>query len=130
MEVYKSDSKRPIVTTTSEGYPDLEAGHRSLEVNGGDVSLLPSKCSKISKVCTKDPAWPSLAERKQEKRQMRRNKASCQWWGRLSNNQRAWGKALIFLMLAGLIVGLSVGITKAVGGGVFSGDSTNKPIGS
>ncbi len=127
MDAYKFESKTGIV---SHSDVDLERGHRSLDVNGGEVTLLASKCSKISKMGTKDTAWPSREDRKREILQMKRNRACCVWWADLGNKKRNWAKSIIFLLVVGLIVGLAVGITKAVGGGVFAGGNTNKPIGN
>jgi hypothetical protein len=123
MEVYKSESKTGIIANLDV---DLEAGHRSFDANGGGISLLPSK---IGKVCTKDPAWPSREDQKKEMLQMKRNRACCGWWAGLTTKKRNWAKTIIFFLVCGLLVGIAVSITRAVGGGVFSGDNTNKPIG-
>ncbi len=49
---------------------------------------------------------------------------------RMSKKQKFWVKVLIAIVIIGAITGLGVGITKAVGGGVFRTTSNSSaPIG-
>ena len=49
---------------------------------------------------------------------------------RMSKRQKFWVKILIAVIVVGAITGLGIGITKAVGGGVFRTDSNSSaPIG-
>lgn len=50
---------------------------------------------------------------------------------RMSKKQKFWSKILIAIIIVGAITGLGVGITKAVGGGVFRTSSdSSAPIGN
>jgi len=54
----------------------------------------------------------------------------CAWLTRLPPKQRFLAKVLIFLAITGAIVGLAVGITLRVHGGIYkSNNSTSTPIG-
>lgn len=50
---------------------------------------------------------------------------------RMSKKQKFWVKVLIAVVIVGAITGLGVGITKAVGGGVFrTSNNSSAPIGN
>lgn len=49
----------------------------------------------------------------------------------MSKKQKFWVKVLIAIVIIGAITGLGVGITKAVGGGVFrTSSNSSAPIGN
>ncbi|KAJ4380034.1 hypothetical protein N0V86_004341 [Didymella sp. IMI 355093] len=76
------------------------------------------------KECT---MWPSrqavLDKRKDHKR-----KKGCNLFQGLTSKQRLWIKVIIALLVIGAAVGLGVGISRAVGGGVWAGDGKSKEI--
>ena len=50
-------------------------------------------------------------------------------WGKLNKKQKLWAKILVGLIIIGAAVGIGVGISKAVGGGVWKGINSQVPIG-
>lgn len=73
--------------------------------------------------------WPT---KKAQKAKAKQQKCAKSW-----NPMAAWGKkqkmiasAVIALCIIGLAVGLGVGVSKAVGGGVNTMHGTTKPIGT
>lgn len=75
-----------------------------------------------------DKVWPCSKAR--EKTLLARQRAKgCSPFSRLSKKQKFWVQVLIALIVIGAITGLGVGISKAVGGGVFkSSSNSNAPI--
>lgn len=75
-----------------------------------------------------DKVWP--CSKTKEKTLLARQRAKgCSPFSRLSKKQKFWVQMLIALIVIGAITGLAVGISKAVGGGVFkSSSNSNAPI--
>ncbi|KZM23150.1 hypothetical protein ST47_g5734 [Ascochyta rabiei] len=104
---------------------DLEAG---LPLSAATTQQLPkvSVDGRVKEVkeCT---MWPSrqavLDKRKDHKR-----KKGCNLFQSLTSKQRLWVKIIIALLVVGAAVGLGVGISRAVGGGVWAGDGKSKEI--
>lgn len=69
------------------------------------------------KECT---VWPSQQTLKEKARSEKRRRGRMPWRN-LNKRQMLYLKLAVILVLIGLVVGLGVGITKAVGGGVWSG---------
>ena len=81
---------------------------------------------------TDDAVWPSSNVRKQHEL-MVKSKGHNLYnpFQRMSKRQKVWVKVLIAILVIGAITGLGVGITKAVGGGVFrTSSNTSAPIGN
>lgn len=78
------------------------------------------------KECTVWPSKETLKEKAKTEKARRREAAGGCWapvarsWGRMDKRQRLWFKILVALLIAGMAVGLGVGISRAVGGGVWS----------
>lgn len=80
-----------------------------------------------NKECT---VWPGQHALKMKKKAMRKNKG-CACWGGLSKRARVWIKIGVAVLVVGTAVGVGLGVSKAVGGGVWKGeDNTNAPISS
>ena len=77
------------------------------------------------KECT---AWPTKQTLREKAKQDKYKDRSCRWWGDLSRKQKMWIKILIGLTIVALAVGLSVGISRAVGGGVWTGTGESHTI--
>ncbi|KAK8255276.1 hypothetical protein HDK77DRAFT_28252 [Phyllosticta capitalensis] len=77
------------------------------------------------KECT---VWPSKQTLQEKAKVAKAQRSSCQWWGNLSKKHRLWLKILFALTIVALAVGLSVGISRAVGGGVWSSTGQSRTI--
>ncbi|RYN24738.1 hypothetical protein AA0115_g7948 [Alternaria tenuissima] len=86
----------------------------------------PSKHSVDGRVkeCT---MWPTR-QAVLDKRKSYQRKRGCAFFRNLTNKQRMWAKIIIALLVIGAAVGLGVGISRAVGGGVWAGDGRSKEI--
>ena len=66
-----------------------------------------------------------------EKQLARKKRRRCDPLGRLSRKQKMVVQAIVVLLLVAAVTGLGVGISKAVGGGVFkNNNNSNAPIGN
>lgn len=81
---------------------------------------------------TDDAVWPSSKVRGQHEAMVKsKEHNSCSPLRRMSKHQKFWIKVLVAIVIVGAITGLGVGITKAVGGGVFrTSDNSSAPIGN
>lgn len=104
---------------------DLEAG---VPLSAATTQQLPkvSVDGRVREVkeCT---MWPSR-QAVLEKRKDHKRKKGCTPFQGLSSKQRLWIKIIIALLVIGAAVGLGVGISRAVGGGVWAGDGKSKEI--
>lgn len=77
--------------------------------------------------------WPSAHEIKMRKKAMRRENSTCMlfgWMASLGRPARITIKVAMALGLLAAAVGIAIGISKAVGGGVWrSKENTNAPLG-
>ncbi|KAF2441348.1 hypothetical protein P171DRAFT_95553 [Karstenula rhodostoma CBS 690.94] len=76
------------------------------------------------KECT---MWPSR-QAIMEKKKLSQRAKGCSFFHRLSNKQRLWAKIVIALFLVAAAAGTGVGISKAVGGGVWKKPGEHGPI--
>jgi hypothetical protein len=113
-------SKTHLEITTSER--DLEAG---VPLSAATTQQLP-KVSVDGRVkeCT---MWPSRQAVLEQRKDHKRNKG-CNLFQGLTSKQRLWAKIIIALLVVGAAVGLGVGISRAVGGGVWAGEGKSKEI--
>lgn len=76
--------------------------------------------------------WPGQREMKLKKKAMRRAKGKymlCGCMAKLDKKTRMWVKVLIALIVVGAAVGVGLGISRAVGGGVWKNKhSSNSAI--
>lgn len=104
---------------------DLESGSRITQ-----TEILPESPAHHHK--EDDKVWPCAEQlrKKQEEARLRKSRG-CSPFRRLSKRQKIVVHIIIALFLIGAITGLGVGISKAVGGGVFrTTNNTNAPIGN
>ena len=102
---------------------DLENGSRVTTYTQPEP---PQRCP------TNDAVWPSSNARKQHELMVKsKGHNSYNPFLRMSKRQKFWAKVLTAILVIGAITGLGVGITKAVGGGVFrTSSNTSAPIGN
>jgi hypothetical protein len=109
----KSESKQNI----NSGFDtDIEAlAHQKTEAGCSKTGLvlMKSKCQSSSN------AWPNRTEQKRMMKAKKRDNACCSCWAGMSRRNRNIIRACILLLLIGLIIGLCLGVTRAVHGGVF-----------
>lgn len=75
--------------------------------------------------------WPCKKQLREKQLARRQKGRRCDPFGRLSKKQKVVVQTLIVLLLIGAITGLGIGISKAVGGGVFrTNNNSNAPIGN
>ncbi|KAF2684814.1 hypothetical protein K458DRAFT_27251 [Lentithecium fluviatile CBS 122367] len=104
---------------------DLEAG----STPGLPLSAATTQQPKVSvdgrvKECTMWPSRQTITER----RKMSKRAKGCKLFGGLTSKQRLWAKIVIALFVIAAAVGLGIGISKAVGGGIWKGDRQSGPI--
>ncbi|KAF2016033.1 hypothetical protein BU24DRAFT_190580 [Aaosphaeria arxii CBS 175.79] len=107
---------------------DINVAERDLE-SGVPLSAATTQQPKVSvdgrvKECT---MWPSR-QAMMEKKKMSRRARGCNLFRNLNSKQRLWAKIVIALFVIAAAVGLGVGISRAVGGGVWSSPGQSKPI--
>ncbi|CAA9962199.1 hypothetical protein PTMSG1_05576 [Pyrenophora teres f. maculata] len=76
------------------------------------------------KECT---MWPTR-QAVLDKRKSYKRKRGCAFFRNLTSKQRLWAKIVIALLVVAAAVGLGVGISRAVGGGVWAGDGRSREI--
>ncbi|KAB2100974.1 hypothetical protein AG0111_0g10910 [Alternaria gaisen] len=88
----------------------------------------PSKHSVDGRVkeCT---MWPTR-QAVLDKRKSYQRKRGCAFFRNLTNKQRMWAKIIIALLVIGAAVGLGVGISRAVGGGLLPQSNQPPPVSS
>ena len=107
---------------------DLEA--QTPLSNATSRTQMSGKSPKVSvdgrvKECT---VWPSKTTLREKALLAKKHGPIKTRWNRLSKKQRLWIKILIAMLIIGAAVGIGVGITKAVGGGVFASQGNSKQI--
>ena len=106
----------------------LAVQERDLEA-GLPLSTATTQQPKVSvdgrvKECT---MWPSRQAMMEKKKQTKRARG-CTAFRNLNSRQRLWVKIIIGLLIVAAATGLGVGISRAVGGGVWSSPGQSKPI--
>jgi hypothetical protein len=128
LEAQKSESRRNINQIPTHYDNDLEAG-LSPPTSAGTLDKPVPKSKTGNFHCS---VWPDRQDLKMKKKAMRRDKGRymlCGWMARLSKTQRIWVKIIFAAVVIGAAVGIAIGITKAVGGGVWkNSQNTNAPI--
>ncbi|CAO2648971.1 Nn.00g099200.m01.CDS01 [Neocucurbitaria sp. VM-36] len=76
------------------------------------------------KECT---MWPSR-QAVIDKRKTAQRTRGCAFFRNMTSKQRLWAKIVIGLLVVAAAVGLGVGISRAVGGGVWAGQGKSKEI--
>ncbi|KAJ4344426.1 uncharacterized protein N0V89_012168 [Didymosphaeria variabile] len=117
--------KHPDARRSMDGPPqtkthlDVNIYDRDLE-SGVPLSAATTQQPKVSvdgrvKECT---MWPSR-QAIMEKKKLSQRAKGCSFFHNLSNKQRLWVKIIIALFLVAAAAGTGIGISKAVGGGVW-----------
>lgn len=101
---------------------------RDLEA-GTPLSAATTQQPKVSvdgrvKECT---MWPSR-QAVMDQRKVYKRQRGCNLFKNLTSKQRLWAKIVIALLVVAAAVGLGVGISRAVGGGVWAGQGKSKEI--
>lgn len=114
----KADSKSHLSTYES----DLEAGLSETKTFGGTsgLALAQKKTSGTNQECT---VWPGQKALKEAKLAEKRRTECWNPMRGLEARTKFWAKIAIGAVIVGLAVGVGLGITKAVHGGVWHEDS-------
>jgi len=130
LEAQKSESKQNINVINSTYDTDVEACLTPQKTEAGSSSkgaLLKSKNRKDD--C---PVWPGQQQMKKKKKMMRKERGKhnlCGWMAGMSKTTQMWIKIFIALLVIGAAIGIGIGVSKAVGGGIWKSQSnTNAPI--
>lgn len=127
LEAQKSESKQNINVINANYDTDIEA--LTPHQTKSNVGLFKSKSGNPE--CT---VWPGQNAMRMKKKAMRREKGKymlCGCMASLDKRTRIWIKALIALLVIGTAVGVGVGVSRAVGGGVWkNSNNSNAPISS
>ncbi|KAH7072957.1 hypothetical protein BKA63DRAFT_54332 [Paraphoma chrysanthemicola] len=127
---YKHPEARRSMDATSAPQSKTHLGvvERDLEV-GMPLSAATTQQPKSSvdgrvKECT---MWPSRQAVMDQRKTYKRTRG-CNLFKNLTSKQRLWAKIIIALLVVAAAVGLGVGISRAVGGGVWAGQGKSKEI--
>lgn len=124
------EARRSLDESRAQSKVHLDVGFHERDLEAGvPLSAATTQNPKVSvdgrvKECT---MWPSR-QTITEKRKMSRRAKGCNLFRSLNSKQRLWAKIIIALVVVAAAVGLGVGISRAVGGGVWSGQGQSKPI--
>jgi len=133
---YSAFYKHPEARRSMDGAPQskthLAVYERDLETGstpGLPLSTATTQQPRASvdgrvKECTMWPSRQTITERRKVTKRAR----GCKLFGGLTSKQRLWAKIAIALFIVAAAVGLGVGISRAVGGGVWKGDRQSGPI--
>ncbi|KAH8820059.1 hypothetical protein F5884DRAFT_36206 [Xylogone sp. PMI_703] len=114
-------SKTSMATTSYDS--DLEAGTMGLKGKGSLVKSID---------CDDNSVWPcqnTLKMQNKARKRARRKEGVCGCLAGLDRRSRLGVKVLIVLLVIGAAVGIGIGISKAVGGGIWkSSHQSNAPI--
>ena len=133
---YSAFYKHPEARRSLDVSAPQSRTHLALNTDVRDVeackSLSPATTHQTPKVsvdgrvkeCT---MWPSR-QAVMDKRKTDKRKRGCAAFKGMTRKQRLWVKIIIALLVIAAAVGLGVGISRAVGGGVWAGAGKNKEI--
>ncbi|KAH7401862.1 hypothetical protein DE146DRAFT_716150 [Phaeosphaeria sp. MPI-PUGE-AT-0046c] len=112
----------------SKTHLDVNTFERDIEA-GTPLSAATTQQPKVSvdgrvKECT---MWPSR-QAVMDQRKVHKRARGCNLFKTLTSKQRLWAKIIIALLVVAAAVGLGVGISRAVGGGVWAGQGKSKEI--
>jgi hypothetical protein len=125
LEAHKSESKQNINVISDPFDTDVEA---CLSQQKTEASS--SKRQPMQKM--ESTVWPGQKQMKQKKKMMRKERGKhnlCSCLAGMPKKQQIWIKILIALLVIGAAIGIGIGVSKAVGGGIWkSKNNTNSPI--
>lgn len=111
----KSESKENMTGSNSGFDTDIEG----LTQMKTEAACSRSGLVAMKAKCSTANAWPSRTEQKKMMKTKKQNRAFCGCWAGMTRKHRNMIKVGILLVVLGLIIGLCVGVTRAVHGGVF-----------
>lgn len=94
-------------------------------LESGTLVRASSEPPTSNKECT---VWPGKLQL-QRKNLLMEKRRGCSPWRNLTKKQKLWAQILIAFIIIGAAVGIGVGISKAVGGGVWKSNNSQTPIG-
>ncbi|KAJ4370692.1 hypothetical protein N0V83_005213 [Neocucurbitaria cava] len=100
---------------------DLEAGH---PLSAATTQQPKTSVDGRVKECTMWPSRQAVIDKQKREKRTR----GCAFFRNLTSKQRLWAKIIIALLVIAAAVGLGVGISRAVGGGVWAGQGKSKEI--
>jgi len=124
----------PLLYHSSSNTPSLDAGRISESkqptVYESDLEscMYKNDAVKIVKTCEDGKVWPGRGTLMQRYKRDKRKRQSCNPMKNLDKRTKVCIKLLIILIVVGGAVGLGIGISKAVGGGIWKSNSSTKPI--
>lgn len=130
LEAHKSDSNQHV-NVISAYETDIETGliPQKTTASGSSAGLLKTKSRDPN--CT---VWPGRHAMKMKKKAMRKERSKhsvCGCMSGLDKRTKIWVKVGLALLVIGLVVAVGVGVSRAVGGGIWKGShSSNSPISS
>ena len=105
---------------------DIESGSRITHASVADG--MPGPLSHVHK---DDKMWPCSRQKEATLLEKQQERTRCAPYSRLSKKQKFWVQAVVALIVIGAFTGLGLGISKAVGGGVFKNShNSSAPISS
>ncbi|KAF2842641.1 hypothetical protein M501DRAFT_993383 [Patellaria atrata CBS 101060] len=121
------DARRSLDESRNPSKSHLDV---DVEAASAPISAVSTQVPKASvdgrvKECT---VWPSKAALEEKER---RRKKERMWWDPMRNlnkRQKLWVKILIALFIVAAAVGIGIGISRAVGGGVWAGKGETHAI--
>lgn len=122
--------------TPLQGHHDVEAGLSKTKPSFFCVTRSNSSGKPSTEISTKaitqadTSVWPSRKELEEKAMMVKKEESRKNWncLGGLSKKHRIMLRVLIGLLVAAVAVGLGVGISRAVGGGVWKGDGQTTTI--
>lgn len=113
----------------SKTHLDVDIDVRDLEAGSVPLSAATTQNPKVSvdgrvKECTMWPSRQTIMENKK----MHKRARGCNLFRSLNSKQRLWAKILIAALVIAAAVGLGVGISRAVGGGVWKSKGHTQEI--
>ncbi|KAL9122392.1 MAG: hypothetical protein Q9187_001058 [Circinaria calcarea] len=137
-EEYDPDTSHPFspfyshpTTRTSfeqhkcESKTNIQIYEKDLEAGSTPHIRQSSEPPRSVKECT---VWPGRHQLLEKSHEMERSKG-CSPLRRLNKKQKTWVKILIAMMIVGAAVGIGVGVSKAVGAGVWKNINSRTMIG-
>ncbi|OCK80414.1 hypothetical protein K432DRAFT_43914 [Lepidopterella palustris CBS 459.81] len=127
---YKHPDARRSMDAETPSKPHLDVYQHDLESGvamSATTTVSPPKVSVDGRVkeCT---MWPSKQTMMERAKARKRERGGLNPMRNLSKKQKLWAKIFIALFIVAAAVGLGVGISRAVGGGVWAGNGKSKPI--
>ncbi|PSN60348.1 hypothetical protein BS50DRAFT_207230 [Corynespora cassiicola Philippines] len=138
---YSAFYKHPDARRSMDGASSAPQSKTHLEVNAYERSASVEAGVPLSAATTQQPKssvdglgrvkectmWPSRQAMLEKKKDYKRARG-CNLFRNLNSKQRLYAKIFIALFIVAAAVGLGVGISRAVGGGVWSGNGQSKTI--